>query len=311
MENLEMRQVLGQVVSELMRQDDRLIILDADLSKAVGTTGLYKEFPERCFNVGIAEANMVSIAAGLSTYGYIPLTFTFAPFSSRRVCDQIAQSVSFAKSDVKLFGCDPGITAQINGATHMGNDDIGVLRSIPDLMIFDPSDTVMMRKLLPEVIRYRGPVYTRLLRKKAIPVYSADCGFDLMKIEVACEGGDVTLVACGIMVAIAIEAANILKQEGVSAEVLDAHTVKPLDRETLITSLKKTGAAVTCDNHNVIGGLGSAVAEAAAECFPVPIEFIGVQDHFGQAADQEYLLQRFHMTSADIAAAARLALKRK
>jgi transketolase len=311
MENLEIRQVVSHVVSDLMKKDNRILILDADLAKAVGTTGLHKEFPDHCFNLGIAEANMVSVAAGLSTYGYIPLTFTFAPFSSRRVCDQVALSICFSKGNVKLFGCDPGITAQINGATHMGNDDIGALRSIPDLMIFEPSDAVMMKKLLPEVIYYDGPVYIRMLRKKAVPVYDEKHEFNLFKIEVTRSGNDITLVSSGIMVSIAMEAAMMLEKEGISAEVLDVHTIKPLDTTTLVDSLKKTGSAVVCENHNVIGGLGSATAEAASKFVPVPMEFIGVQDHFGQPADLKYLLEKFHMKASDIVEAAHSALKRK
>ena len=311
MENIEMRQVLQETVAELMKEDERIVVLDADLAKAVGTTALHKAFPSRSYNMGIAEANMVSVAAGLSTYGFIPLTFTFAPFASRRCCDQVALSVCFAKSNVKLFGGDPGVTAQINGATHMGNDDIGVLRSIPDLVIFEPSDPVMMKKLLPALIRYEGPVYTRLLRKKAEPVYSDDATFDLFRIETVRPGSDVTLAASGILMAAALRAADMLAEDGVSAEVLDVHTIKPLDTATLIASLQKTGAAVACENHSVIGGLGSAVAEAAAKECPVPMEFIGVQDHFGQAADQAYLLEKYHMTDKDIAAAAKRAMERK
>lgn len=311
METLEMRQVMNQILTDMMSKDDRIVVLDADLAKCVCTTSLHKDFPERSFNLGIAEADMVSVAAGLSTYGFIPLTFTFAPFSSRRVCDQVALSVCFAKSNVKLFGCDPGVTAQINGATHMGNDDVGTLRSIPDLLIFEPSDTSMMKKLLPEVIHYQGPVYTRLLRKKAVPIYAEDREFNLLKIEQVTEGRDVTLAASGIMVSIAMEAAVLLEKEGVRAEVLDVHTIKPLDADTLLASLRKTGCVVTCENHNVIGGLASAVSEAAAKHYPVPMECIGVQDHFGQAADLPYLLEKFHMTAGDIVVAARKVLARK
>ncbi|MGM9662167.1 MAG: transketolase family protein [Oscillospiraceae bacterium] len=311
MKNLEMRQVMEQVLEELMQKDDRIVVLDADLAKAVGTTKLHQLFPERTLQAGIAEADMVSVAAGLAAYGFIPLTFTFAAFSSRRVCDQVALSVCFAQKAVKLFGGDPGITAQVNGATHMGLDDIGTLRSIPGLMIFEPSDLTMMRKLLPEVIYNGKPVYIRLLRKGAPEIYDEDAEFDLMRIEKLRDGSDVTLAASGIMVAAARDAALLLASEGISAEVLDVHTIKPLDEATLLASVRKTGAVVTCDNHNVIGGVGSAVAEATARNHPVPIEFIGTQDHFGEAADQAYLAKKYHMTAEDIAAAAKRAMARK
>ena len=308
---MEMRQVMAQVVEQIMEKDDSVVVLDADLAKAVGTTGIHRKFPGRSINVGIAEADMVSVAAGLAAYGFIPLTFTFACFSSRRVCDQVALSVAFANKPVKLFGGDPGVTAQVNGATHMGLDDIGVLRSIPGLMIFEPADVVTMKKLLPQVIYNDKPVYIRLLRKDAPVIYPKDAKLDLMHIEVPRKGSDVTLAASGIMVGIALQAAELLEQDGISAEVLDIHTIKPLDTDTLIWSLKKTGAAVTCDNHNVIGGVGSAVAEATAKYFPVPLEYVGTQDHFGEAARQAYLLKKYHMTAEDIAGAAHRVIARK
>lgn len=310
-DELEMRQVLCQTLISMMEKDERIVILDADLSKAVGTTEIHKRFPGRAFNIGIAEQNMVSIAAGLSSYGFIPLTFTFAPFSSRRVCDQIAISVGFGGNSVKLFGCDPGITAQINGGTHMGNEDIGVLRSIPNMLIFEASDTTQMSKLLPEIIYYDGPVYTRLLRKKAKKIYHEEQEFSLLKAEKVKKGRDVTLAAGGIMTSLAIKAAEMLREDGIDAEILDVHTIKPLDIATVIESLKNTGAVVTCDNHNVIGGIGSAVAETAGRYCPVPIEYIGVQDIVGEAADLEYLLERFHMTPQDIADAAKRVISRK
>lgn len=307
----EMRQVLYRTLIGLMEKDERIVVLDADLAKAVGTAEIHRRFPERAYQAGIAEQNMVSVAAGLASYGYIPLTFTFAPFSSRRVCDQVAISVGFGRNHVKLFGGDPGITAQINGGTHMGNEDIGALRSIPELLIFEPADTYEMEKLLPEIIYHDGPVYTRLLRKRAEKIYQGDEELSLLKAEKIREGQDVTLIAAGIMVSQAVKAAGILAKEGISAEIINVHTIKPIDVHTIRDSLMKTGAAVTCDNHNVIGGLGSAVSEVAGANCPVPIEYIGVQDVRGEAADLGYLLRRFHMTPEDIAEKARKVLARK
>ncbi len=311
MSNLEMRQVVSNVLEEMMAKDDRIVVLDADLAKAVGTAGLHKKFPERAYNLGIAEANMTSVAAGLASYGFIPLTFTFATFATRRVCDQIAQSIAFAKSNVKMFGGDPGVTAQINGATHMAIEDIGVLRSIPDLMIWEPSDATMMTDMLPKIINHNGPVYIRLLRKQATSVYPEGTTFDMFKIHEVQDGTDITLASSGIMLGATMEAAEALKAEGYSVKVLDVHTIKPFDTETMVAALQKTGCVVSIENHNVIGGLGSAIAETSAKHCPVPIEFIGIQDHFGQAADQGYLLEKFKMTPKDIIEAAKKALNRK
>ncbi len=295
---MEMREMVRKILSEKMKEDKRFIVLDADLARALGTAPLYKEFPDQTCNVGIAESNMIGIAAGLAAYGFVPMTFTFATFSSRRVCDQIAQSVCFANNNVKMFGGDPGVTAQINGATHMADEDIGVLRSIPNIVIFEPADTTSMENLLPEILEYQGPVYIRLLRKNCkAEIYSKTTKQSLFKIDIPRVGRDITLAASGIMVSVAMEAATQLADEGISAEVLDVHTIKPIDTDTLINSVKKTGALVSCENHNVVGGLGAAIAEKICKYYPIPMEYIGIQDHFGQAADQDYLMKKFGMTS--------------
>ena len=310
-ENKEMRQVFGSVIQEMMGKDERIVVIDVDLAKANGTMKLRDKFPERAFDVGIAEANAASIAAGMAAYGFVPFVTSFTPFATRRMCDQIAISVAYAKRNVKIVGTDPGISAELNGGTHMSMEDIGVLRSIPNMVIFEPVDAVQFAKALPQIIDYEGVVYIRMFRKVAPAVFGDDYKFDLFKADTVREGKDVTLFASGIMVAESIKAADILKAEGIEAEIINIHTIKPIDREAVIKSARKTGAVVTCENHNVVGGLKSAVAEVLIEEYPVPMKAIGVQDHFGEVAKIDYLKKKYHMTAEDIVAAAKEAISKK
>ncbi len=310
-ENVEMRQVLGNVLEELMDKDERIVVIDADLAKANGTLNLRKKFPERAFDIGIAEQNMASVAAGMAAYGFIPFICSFTPFTTRRICDQIAISIAYAKRNVKIIGTDPGITAELNGGTHMSMEDIGVIRSIPNMVIFEPVDAVQLAKAMPKIVEYDGVVYIRTLRKSSPIIFSDDYEFDLFKADTIREGKDVTLFAAGIMVKEALEAADILKAEGIEAEIINIHTIKPIDREAVITSAKKTGAVVTCENHNVMGGLKSAVAEVLIEECPVPLKAIGVQDHFGEVAKLDYLKKKYHMTANDIVEAANQVIAKK
>jgi transketolase len=214
---------------------------------------------------------MISIAAGLSSYGYKPYAASFSPFVSRRVCDQVMLSVAYAKQNVKIIGTDPGITAEINGGTHMGNEDIGVLRSIPDMVIFEPVDAIQLEKALPVLNSYYGPVYIRLFRKAIEDVFGADYKFDLFKADTIKEGNDVTIFCSGIMVQETMRAKELLVEAGIDAEIINIHTIKPIDKETVIKSVKKTGCAVTAENHNIIGGLYSAVTEVLSANCPVPV----------------------------------------
>lgn len=310
-ENMEMRVVLGDLLDKLMEKDERIVVIDADLARANGTIKLREKYPERAFDVGIAEQNMAGIAAGMSAYGFIPLICSFTPFATRRICDQIAISIAYAKRNVKIIGTDPGITAELNGGTHMSMEDIGVVRSIPDIVIFEPADAVQMVKALPKIIEYEGVVYVRMLRKKTPVIYKDDYEFEMFKAETMRTGKDVTLFASGIMVKEALEASDILKNDGIEAEVINVHTIKPIDRETVVRSARKTGAAVSCENHNVIGGLKSALAEVLIEECPIPMRSIGVQDHFGEVAKIDYLKKKYRMTSEDIVNAAKEAVALK
>jgi transketolase len=299
-ENVEMKVVFATELEKLMTADHRIMVLDADLARANGTLGLRQKFPERAIDVGLQEQNMASVAAGLASYGFVPFITSFAVFASRRICDHVTISIAYAKRNVKIVGSDPGITAEMNGGTHMAIEDIGVLRSIPGLVIVEPCDAIQLAKAMPQIARYDGPVYLRLLRKVAPPIFPDDYQFDLFRADVLRQGGDITLFASGIMVSPALEAAKKLIARGVSAEVIDVHTIKPIDTATVLASVRKTGAAVTCENHNIIGGLRSAIAEVVSEGCPVPIRSIGIPDQFGEVSKVDYLLKKFKMTPDDI-----------
>ena len=307
---MEMRAMYAQCLAELMEQDDKLILLDADLSKACGTFPLRKRFPDRIFDCGVAEQNMISIAAGLSSYGFKPWAESFAPFATRRVCDQIAISVCYAKRNVKIVGTDPGIAAELNGGTHMSLEDMGVVRSIPGLVIFEPTDTVQLKAAMPVLHAYEGPVYMRMDRKEFPTVFPEGYRFDLFKADILRSGTDVTVFAAGLMVSEALQAAETLAAEGICCEVINVHTVKPMDRETVAASAHRTGLAVTAENHNVIGGLHSAVLEALAHD-PVPTWAVGAEDRFGEVGKLPYLKEALGLNAEHIAATVREAVQRR
>ena len=307
---MEMRAVYAACLAEMMKEDKHVCVLDADLSKASGTLALYKQFPEQMFDCGVAEQNMASIAAGLSSYGFKPWIESFTPFATRRICDQIAISISYAKRNVKIVGTDPGISAQLNGGTHMSMEDIGVIRSIPGMVIFEPVDEVQLRAAMPVLGDYDGPVYMRLFRKEQPVIFNDDYKFDLFKADTIKEGKDLTIFVSGMLTADVVEAAKLLSEEGVDAEVINVHTIKPIDRETVIASARKTGAVLTVENHNVIGGLQSAVLEAlAAE--KIPVCAVGVEDRFGEVGKLPYLREVMGLTVENIVAGAKKALSLK
>lgn len=297
---MEFRQVLSQELKRLMKEDYRICILDADLSKPIGTASLYKDFPDRCFNVGIAEANMVGVAAGLAASGFKPNVFSFAPFSTRRALDQIMISVCYAQQDVKIWGTDPGITAEINGGTHMSFEDIGCLRSIPSMVIYDAVDAVQLEQAVEKIQQYNGPMYIRMPRKSRPNVYDENYKFEMFHADVLQEGTDITIIASGTMVyeaKLAVEKLNLI---GVKAELISANFIKPLDKETIIQSIKKTKHVLTCENHNIIGGLRSSVCELVCDNYPVKVHCIGINDKFGQVGKYDELLEVYHMTHKDI-----------
>jgi len=312
-EDKRMSQAFSDILMNMMKEDDRIVILEADLGGAHTTLSIREAMPERFVDCGIAEQAMVSVAGGLSAYGMIPVATTFTPFMARRACDQIAISCLYAKQNVKLFGSDPGIMAENNGGTHMSMEDIGVMRSIPNIIITEPADNTMLAKLMPQIINYQGTIYTRVCRKPGVaPIFTDDEEFDLFKAYKMKDGNDVSLFATSIMVEEAKKAAELLAQEGIDAELIEVHTIKPLDSETLAASAKKTGCVVTCENSNVVGGFYAAVLEGLNEQGAlVPVKAIGVQDHFGEVGFEADLKVKYHMTAADIVAAAKEAIAKK
>ena len=304
---MEMRAVYAGCLAELMEQDRHVCVLDADLAKASGTRGLYERFPEQMFDCGVAEQDMASIAAGLASYGFKPWIESFTPFATRRICDQIAISIAYAGMNVKIVGTDPGISAELNGGTHMSMEDVGVLRSIPGMVIFEPVDSVQLRAAMPVLNAYEGCVYMRLFRKELPDVFGGDYRFDLFKADLLKEGRDLSIFVSGFLTKDVLEAAKELAASGIDAESINVHTIKPIDKETVLASARKTGAVLTVENHNVIGGLHSAVLEALAE-EKVPVCAVGVQDRFGEVGKMPYLREAMGLTVENIVATAKKAV---
>lgn len=296
----EMRQALANALVERARKDDKIVVLDADLMSCHATKVFKAEFPDRFVNVGIAEQNLIGISAGLSAMGKTPFAYSFGPFATRRCYDQIFISVAYAYQNVKIVGSDPGVTAEYNGGTHMPFEDMALMRAVPHMVCFEPTDATMLEKAVDHIADYKGGVYIRMPRKKMEKVYDDSLNFELGKAIRLREGADVTLIASGIMVSRALEAADMLQNDGISARVVNIHTWKPIDKEELIACAKETGAIVTCENHNVCNGLGSAVSEVLVQNHPVPMRLVGVQDEFGQVGKNAYLSEVYHLTAQDI-----------
>ncbi|NSW89683.1 MAG: transketolase family protein [Firmicutes bacterium] len=307
----ELRAVYCESLIALAEKDERIVLLEADLMKASGTVPFKERFPERTVDVGVAEANMIGVAAGLSAFGKIPFANSFTAFATRRCFDQITISVAYAGLNVKIGGTDPGVTAELNGGTHMSLEDVGIMRTLPGMTIFEPVDGTQLKKAMPQIAAHYGPVYIRLYRRRAFKIFDDGYKFDLWKSDLLLDGKDVTLFVTGILVRSALDAAEILKVKGISAKVVNIHTIKPIDREGVISAARETGAVVTVENHNIIGGLGSAVAEVLIEECPVPMKRIGVADHFGEVGRKEYLFEKYHMTAGDIARAAEEVIAKK
>ncbi len=298
---IEMRAVYGGTLAKMAEKDPRIVILDADLMRSNGTYEYREQFPDRWIDVGVAEANMIGIASGLSATGMIPFPATFSCFASRRAFDQFFISANYARQNVKLTGTDPGVAAAFNGGTHMSFEDIGLMRTIPNLIICEPSDPVSLEKLLLQLANHKGSTYLRLFRKAVTPIYHESENFELGKGKVIIEGSEITIIALGaILVAEAIRAAEILLSRGIHATVVDMHTVKPIDEELIIRLAKQTGMLLTIENHQIRNGLGSAVAEVISEHYPVSLRRLGIHDEFGEVGTQEFLQERFGLTAENI-----------
>ncbi len=297
---VEMRKVYCQTLMDLAKDNKDIVVLDADLSSSLAMNPYFKAYPDRAYNVGISEANMAGVAAGLSAAGKIPYAHSFAPFSTRRCYDQIFVSCAYAQLNVRIIGSDPGVTAAFNGGTHMPFEDVGIMRNIPDMTILNPTDATMLKDLLEQTSKLNGMFYIRLLRKNAIKVYEEGSTFEIGKGNIVKEGKHATIISAGIMTAEAIKAAAILKEKGIDVRVVDMFTIKPIDKELIIDSAEKTGFIVTAENHNIINGLGSAVAEVIAEEAPCKLKRVGVQDQFGQVGSVDYLKEFYKLRAIDI-----------
>ena len=307
----EMRDAYCDALIAAAEADERVVAIDCDLSSSMGTGRFRERFSKRYFNLGIMEANACSMAAGLSVTGLVPFVHSFAVFASRRMADQIFLSCAYAGLNVKIVGGDAGVSAAVNGGTHMAFEDLGVLRSFVGLRLFEPTDNTMMRSLIPQIASEYGVDYIRMPRRGVVKIYDAGERFTPGSAKLLREGRDVTIIASGVLVSEALIAANLLANEGIEATVLDSFTIQPLDADQIAESAKKTGCAVTAENHNVTGGLGSAVAETLGERAPVPLERVGVKNSFGEVGQQDYLMDRFGLRAKEICAAAKRAIARK
>lgn len=311
MEPVEMRSVYAKTLINLAKENEKVVVLDADLMSSMGMTAFLEQFPDRTFNCGIQEANMIGVASGLSATGKIPYAHTFGPFASRRCLDQSYLSAAYAKLNVKIIGSDPGVTAAFNGGTHMPLEDMGIMRNIPGITIMEPTDSVMLENIIIQLSKLYGVHYVRLLRKNAIKIYEQNSVFPIGKGIKLKDGKDVTIIANGIMVAESLKAAKTLEGKGISATVVDMFTFKPIDKDIIFECAKKTGAIVTVENHNTLTGLASAVAGVLVEGTPVPLEKVGVNDEFGEVGPVDYLKKRFELTADDIVKKVEKVLKRK
>jgi len=304
------RESYGNALAELGDTYD-IVVLDADLSKSTKTEVFKKKFPDRFINAGIAEQNMLSTAAGLASCGKVVFASSFAMFAAGRAFEQIRNSIAYPKLNVKIGATHAGISVGEDGATHQCLEDIGIMRTIPNMVIINPADDVEARAAVKAAVEHDGPVYLRFGRLGVPVIFDEDYKFEIGKGVMLNDGKDVTIIATGLMVEAAITAEKMLKEKGISARVVNIHTIKPIDREIIAKAAKETGAIVTCEEHNIIGGLGSAVAEVVAEECPVPMERIGVRDQFGKSGVPAQLLKDYGLTAEDIVKAAEKVIAKK
>lgn len=308
---MELRKMYVAELSRLMKQNDKIVILDADLAGAVGTKPLYQEFPDRCIDCGIAEANMACIAAGLSAQGFIPFIHSFAPFASRRIYDQIAVSMSYSEQNVRIIGADPGVTTTYNGGTHMSFEDVAAMRALCNVAVMDIVDGVQLVKALPYMVEHKGPMYIRLTRKQADCYWDDNYKFEFGKADKVQDGKDVTIVVSGASLFDTLKATEILKEQGISVDLLSVHTVKPLDEEAIIKSAKKTGRVLTVEDHSIHGGLYGAVCETLSSKCPTLCDAVAVRDKLTQVGKLDDLKRDYGLSVDDIVARAKALVKAK
>ena len=310
-EKVAMRDAFCDTLIALAEKNKDIFLLDADLMGAMGTKPFQKAFPERTIDCGIQEANMIGVAAGLAAQGKVPFAHTFGIFATRRACDQIFVSCAYAGLNVKIIGSDPGVTAALNGGTHMPFEDLGIMRAMPEVTVIEPTDITMIKDILPKVADMKGVVYLRLVRKSCEGIYEPGSTFTIGNANVLMQGSDVTIIAMGYCVGQALIAAKELKMQGIHARVIDMFTLKPLDRNAIIDAVKETGAVVTVENHYVNNGLGSAVAEVLCEECPAPMIRLGSQDRFGEVGSRDFLADKFVINARAITEAVLKVIKKK
>jgi len=311
MKKIATRDAYGEALKELGAINPNIVVLDADLTKSTKTSVFAKAFPERFFNMGIAEQNLIGTAAGLAAAGKIPFASSFAIFATGRAYEQIRNSVAYPKLNVKIAATHAGLTVGEDGASHQALEDIALMRAIPNMTVIVPADAEETRQAVNLAAEMNGPVYLRLGRPGVPVLFDENYKFAVGKAVTVAEGTKATVIATGIMVGIALEAAEMLRGEGIDVRVLNMATIKPIDREAIITAAKETGAIVTAEEHNVIGGLGSAVAEVIGESCPVPLMRVGVQDTFGESGKPDALLEKYGLTAGNIVAAVKTVIARK
>ncbi|MFA6807459.1 MAG: transketolase family protein [Eubacteriales bacterium] len=310
-EKIATRDAYGKALVELGAENINIVVLDADLSKSTKTADFAKKYPERFFNMGIAEQNLMGFSAGLAASGKIPFASTFAVFAVGRAFEQVRNSIAYPKLNVKIAATHAGISVGEDGASHQAIEDIALMRAVPNMTVLVPSDAEETRQIVRAAAEYKGPVYIRMGRLGVPVLYDDSYKFAIGKASILREGRDVAVFAIGLMVAEALTAAEILSKKGIEVTVVNCASVKPIDQETIIKVLKKTGAAVTAEEHNVIGGLGSAVAEVLAENYPVPLKRIGINDTFGESGKPAELLEKYGLTSQHIISAVKEIIKKK
>jgi len=306
------RDAYGKTLVELGKENPQIVVLDADLSVSTKTSLFAKAFPERFFDMGVAEQDMISTAAGLAASGKIVFASTFAVFGSGRAWDQIRVSVAYTRSNVKIVVTHGGITTGEDGASHQANEDIAIMRVIPNMTVIVPADAVETAKVIREAVKFYGPIYIRLSRPKTPVIYeNGDYKYKIGKGIVMREGKDLTIFACGIMVATALDAAAELAKKNIDCRVVNLHTIKPLDKELIVKCAEETGAVVTAEEHSILGGLGGAVAEVLVENCPVPMVRMGIKDVFGESGKPEELIVKYGLTAADLMHSVKAVLKKK
>lgn len=294
------RDAYGEALKELGKVNEDIVVLDADLSGSTKTAVFKNEYPERFFNVGIAEQSLMGTAAGLATVGKIPFASTFAMFATGRAFEIIRNSICYPKLNVKIAATHAGLTVGEDGATHQSVEDLSLMRSVPNMTVLCPADAVEAKKSVIKASQYEGPVYIRLGRSKVPVIFNEDYDFEIGKGVEIKAGKDITIIATGVMVSKALEASEVLEKEGISARVINMSTIKPIDEDIIIKAAKETKKIVTVEEHNIIGGLGSAVAEVVVENNPVPMKRVGVEDTFGESGVADDVLEKYGLTVENI-----------